>query len=308
MQTLTVDEESKTGLDFLADVWSGRVNNTLLSLYKHLLALRADIQTIRENIEMKTQAEQALIDAAQMLNQTEASFRAIIGGMQTKIDLLVTQAQSPTATPAPEDLTEEISVFSAQLDSMKSYAASLESSASVVAEQGGQAPVLPLSQDPASPVVGNPAAVDPETGFPVEVPVANTEIQSPASPTPLAGETGIGNTPTDGQGNVVEVGTGEVFAGQPQPGLDPATTQPVDSSTGIGIETPIDPAQTEAEQTEAAEVEQAETEPSGVMEGEWPVLEEKPIADPSDTTDQPISEEGKNWDENGVGVIDETIR
>lgn len=245
MQTLLADEEAKTGLDFLADLWSGRINNTLLSFNNQLSALMAEIQTIKENIAMKTQAEQALLDAADLLTSTESEFRSVIGGMQSKIDQLVAQAQSPTATAAPEDLTEELGTFNERLNSMRSYAESLKSQASTVSTgdasgTAGQASPQPAPTSEASPIAPNPVMPDPETGV-VPVLESNTPGSNlppvavdPASPTPLAGETGIANTPTDNQANPIEVGEGEVFANQVQPGTDPSTTQPAVSSTGTG--------------------------------------------------------------------------
>jgi len=236
--------EMRTGLDYLADLWSGRIHNTFTKQQEQLSAIWRGIQTIQEILLMKTQAEQALLNAARMLTETESTFREVIGGMQSKIDTLVSQAQSTTSTPQPEDLTEEMSTFETQLSSMRSYANSLKSTASTVAagEQGGSGtaptPSTP-AEDPASPVVANQFAVDPETGLPRETdPSVNSlpsgTTQDPATPIPLAGETGIGNTPTNNQAEPIELQEGEVFAFQPQPGTDPATQQPSPSSTGIG--------------------------------------------------------------------------
>lgn len=253
--------ESRTGLGNIADLVSGRIHNTLYQMSETLSELVFDIQIMKEIYNTMTKNEQLILNAAQTLGETQEEFRAIVNSMQSKIEALTSQAQSPTATQEPEDLSDEMSTFLGKLDEMKAYAGSLKES---VMSNPGSDTSTNLVDNPASPVEVNPnpgswsSGIDPLTGLPLEQP--QPEI-------PLAGASGVTNPPAG-----VDLKEGQVYAGQPQPGLGEenfsATTEGQTDETGQ-VDTDLSIEEMEVPSTDETGISSEEEQTAGVMEGEW---------------------------------------
>lgn len=163
-------EEPRTVWDNIADVMSGRVQNTLQILNKQILALKAELQEIKIIMADKTANEQALLDAATRINDSADSIRTSIETLKDKVATLQQQAASATAFQ-PEDLSEEFQTLNAALSNLSSAGATVAESA--------------------------PA--------PVDVPnVQGQPITAPADASPLAGESGTTNPVVEGSGPLID--------------------------------------------------------------------------------------------------------
>lgn len=167
-------------------------------------------------MDNKTQNEQKVEQAAQGIKQATEKLQGGFQSLQDKVDNLIKQAQSPEPTPEPEDLSQEFAMFDEALSGLNSFADQLAGTSS--SGGGSETPVSPV-EDPASPVAPNPMATN-EEGQVVNAPSVPASTENTSTPTPLAGVTGATNPIPD-----VELNEGEVYAAQPQPGLDPFAAQ-----------------------------------------------------------------------------------
>lgn len=237
-------------LYYLADVLSGRVQNSLDVLAAAIQGLRAELQTTKEKLEMSTENEQKILDVAQGIRDNTDRLGAAIEGLKQKIVTLQEQAASDQAHQ-PEDLSQEFQELNAALQGLGNV--------------GKDAEAIP-SESPANPAGGTDQPLTPpETGGPSGTP----------DPTPLAGTSGPTNPePTLGTGLGGPEGEGdapEAFD-QPQPGSDTGTSGvPAGSVAGDDSEntadtsSPANPAETPVEGTDVPTSEG--TEGGG---SEWP--------------------------------------
>ena len=188
--------KKKGWTDYVADLLSGRIYNTLILLHNAKEAHSAEIQTVKDTI--MNNAEQKLLDAATTLNEVGQNFEDFANSMKEKVAKLTAQAESPFAAENPVNLEEEFAVFDEAVNKLKTMSSG-------------------LGQDASASGTGNPAVVPNPANVGGGITAVPYEAV-PSEPIPLAGESGISNTPTDSVGNLVEVGGGEVFAAQPQPG------------------------------------------------------------------------------------------
>lgn len=113
-------ERRKNWLDFLADLWSGRVHNTLA----HLLTL---ITKLEEKTTMKQEdVEQKLGQVAEGIEKAVGGIRTGIEGLRGQMNALRTQAESPTAgKPDIKGLEDEFAKIDNALGGLQQVAQDL---------------------------------------------------------------------------------------------------------------------------------------------------------------------------------------
>lgn len=193
-----MDMNEKTTFDYIADVLSGRVQNTLEHLYRQNKAQQAQINKIEGDIKMATAIEQRILDMAQNINDNVGRINNVLETMREKIATLTAQAQSPSPTPVPEDLNDELNELQNALAGLGQVGTNLETSAPEIGAGDGSG-----STGSGDVAVDNPAPV--------------LEDMPAVEPTPLAGESGTTNPIVEGGGPVAGAqapGTGTVPASE----------------------------------------------------------------------------------------------
>lgn len=190
-----IDGERKTGLDFMADLFSGRVHNTLLTLTRRL-EVQSALNALQE-IHM-TQNEQDIMNAASVITSSVQVMSNRFEALKARIATLQEQAASPQAHDV-EDLSQEFQALNASLENLNTFSASLSEAVSTGTTD---APPVGTEVDPSTPAtlpVTDPeppgATVAPIETVPAEIP--ETPVTPEATATPVAEETESLSDPTD---------------------------------------------------------------------------------------------------------------
>lgn len=235
-----MDEERNTVFDFIADVLSGRVQNTLEMLHRNQKAQWAVISNLRRDITMaKTQAEQALINAS-------ADLKAQAERLQQLFDDINARTQ--------EDLTEEMAEFNASMEAIKNIGKVVDPTDSTGTTTDG----------PTTPDVSGPAITEPA----VETPLAgNSGTTNP----PVEGAGPLVDPVAPGQPIAEGEPTGQTETGvedSGDPSVEPGPAQPASDT----VEVPTSNAQqSETGQSSAAgDAPNSQNEPTqGGGAGSW---------------------------------------
>lgn len=211
----------KNLLEFLADVWSGRVWDTFKLIFDELRTLKGRVK----EIEM-TENEQKLTNAANSLLALFVTLGQIISSQKAKIDTLMAQAASDAAHQ-PEDLSQEF----AQLDDVQAQGQAIVDSMTPAATPVAptdpvvtppvdvSVPVVQPDLPPATPVIpGDPSdpgpGMDPSSPAPDVPPVADpvptpavdttpapvdttSTPQNPVDPNPVVSDTPVVDAPVE---------------------------------------------------------------------------------------------------------------
>jgi hypothetical protein len=237
------------GLNYLADLFFGRIHSVVNELYRRVGGLGLRVTRLEEKINMNSQQEQRIARAAQTIGATADELAQDSKDVQDRmesfrsaIETLKQQAAAPTAVTPASDVDDELDALEEALTRLSGNAAGLKAVASALhgetAQAGGgtgqqttgtinaggtQVPVVDVGvveppRGDGAPGSSNPMAQNPNSVNTEEVVIpAQPEIQPPV---PLAGASGPGNVPSVPQtGDVIEVPEGQVFANQAQPGM-----------------------------------------------------------------------------------------
>jgi hypothetical protein len=167
----------KSGLRNIADLWSGRVYNTLKELN----------DKIRENNKMSTDNERRVLEVASVITEVTQTLNGKFEGLKDRIAVLMEQAQSPEIHEV-EDLSQEFSELDEAMSRLKGLTASLsDPSAPPQESETGQATsgdatiddnanLGPITASPEAPVYVDPN--DPNRTFtPPTAPPAEDEFE-----------------------------------------------------------------------------------------------------------------------------------
>lgn len=201
-----MSKKKKVGLDFLADLWSGRVANSVRKLWNTLRGLEARIQTIEEEyVNDMTRQEQILTEAAQAINTFGTNITAAIERLTARLE------------------SENVSVVDDELVALQQAVAGLGQVADTITPTTAQEPIdvgtppapAPdpevVPTEPVGEVPGNPTAPQPvpaeETNDTVEEEPVEDEVEEdevdeddsevPADPVEDEGETVETPSPVD---------------------------------------------------------------------------------------------------------------
>lgn len=181
-------QTQRTVWDYIADLMSGRVQNTLQTLHRGQLALVAQIKEIQKTMADKTANEQAILNAAQKISDAADAFTSGIQALKDKL----AEANVPR-----EDVSDELGALEAATAKLQGVADSLGSvEANPIPDVSG--PGITAPADP-SPLAGESGTTNPvtEDGGPMitqqapGVPVAEKpaeEEAAPAADAPVEGE------------------------------------------------------------------------------------------------------------------------
>lgn len=231
MSIMQINGEDKQGLDFLADLWSGRLHRTIAALTKTLKRQAEALGTLfEENIEM-TANQQKIEDAATLIGTEMDIIVPAIQALDDKITALENQGV-PT-----EDLSAQLSDLNASVARIKALGDTLtpapaEPAPPVTAPVDSQVPsnpalVSPLDPEPPGATVGQPVQ-----GTPFQVPTP--EPQTPADPTlddsPANPAPDSDNTVDEGPGSGAVAPTGGAID-------QPVSQVPVETDVPQAVET-----------------------------------------------------------------------
>lgn len=211
MSIMKVDGHQKQGLDFLADLWAGRVHLTLAEIYKQL-------ENIQQGNNIMTENERKIVDAASVIVETTGTLTREMNSLKDKIVTLTAQAQAPEAHDV-EDLSDEFQSLNQAVSGLQALAENLNAGVQQEDDPGDVGgsqtpPAHPADPEPPGATVGQPA-VDPTPVPPKSAP-PETDPITPAPPAPVE-DTGPGTDEGTGGDSTVtdptpvaESGTGEV--------------------------------------------------------------------------------------------------
>lgn len=197
----------KSWLDYLADLFSGRIHNTFVALNDKV----NEVKIMSSNQEMRISKAAATIVAV----------AAVLGGGITKLveenRLLRAQIENDTEVVPVTVTDDELAELENAVAGLEAVGNNLhgEANTNVSVPDGPRDNTAPGMGS--SPIVQNPVATN-DDGTPKEPFVATSPMPEQQPAIPLAGETGIANTPSTPTGEAIELGENEVYANQPQPG------------------------------------------------------------------------------------------
>lgn len=207
-------EKKKVGLDFLADLWSGRVANSIRKLWKTLRSQEERIQTIEEMVIDMTRQEQVIIDASQSLTRFGTNIKTAIDNMAQKLaDNNVTVVDDEL-----EMLQRSVAGIGEISDGLAEAHPTTGEPVDVAVDSNPPATTDPQTSEPVGEVPGNPTAPQPvpnedaEPPVPESVPDINPVVPDHAPPVsdPDPLPEGDGG-PTATENVIIGDGTGEAL-------------------------------------------------------------------------------------------------
>jgi len=237
---MIIRRKKDTWLTYLTELISGVVHAYLYEVEHKLKALWAFKEKQERINNMRTKNEERLLKVAQSMTTSTEQIREGLSGMRARLEQAISD---PKVKEMPEDLSQELEALENAADSLNQTASQFQTSVGGNQDSANSGPIdLSPADAPTSP------AKFPSTG---------------SHDTPLAGESGPSNIPTDAEDNPIEIQQGQVYADQGQAGIPAEPTSNLNPNVG-------DPeAGTVEQQPSANEQIRAEGEaPTGTPQGE----------------------------------------
>lgn len=205
----------KIWIDYLADLISGRLNNTVVSINQKLRALEGRVSILEKGENEMTANEQKILDAAQTLTDAASEISEGVQALKDRIASL--------EGIQPEDLSQEFAALDDAIAPLKSLGDSLVPSAPGTPADGSSTGTTPVAN------TGNPTP-DPLAG------ASGTTDGVPGQVEPSQPGTNVDQgVPTDTSSVPAPTGESDVPPATPTPSDNPdATTNVVDETIGDG--------------------------------------------------------------------------
>jgi hypothetical protein len=201
-----MSESERHWIDNVADLISGRIHNETAQLRREILSLRNTVKIQKQEIiEIMTQNEQMIVDAANTLSEAASELQTGVDGLKGQLASAMSHIDELNQTitdlgntppPTPEDLSQEFTQLDSAVQGIKSLADSL-----TPAPAG--TPADPSSGTDASGVSGVPAPIDHGDNPPIGIGVGATDPPQPGTGgTNLPDQPPVEPAPADTPGTV----------------------------------------------------------------------------------------------------------